>query len=488
MDDWRRGLSDAQWQRMAKSSPEAWAIYASEGEWRSAHHLRVLISYLMKVYRGEIKRLAISFPPGHSKSETVTKYFATWWMGNRPNDRVALASYGQLLSTQWGKATKNIMVNAGADVFGVSTFSRSAAREWFPHNVSTKQPYKRGYLFSTSVGGVFTGKRGELIICDDIIKGAQEANNKTIRDNVWSWFQGEVMSRILPHSAVIMIGTRWHHDDPIGRVATIEGGEPWTILNFPAICTGPDPTGRAVGEALWPEMFPLGFLEKQQEEVGSYIWQALYQGNPTAEDGTLFRRKHFTYYTQDGGDIVSQHGRVPYESLPRLAAVDLAVTTKDTSDYTAIVILALDLKLRLMYLVDIITFRAEGPDIVPKIWEAQKKYKCRAIYIEKTGFQTAILQEAVRSGLPARPVVPDKEKFVRAIPASAAVEASRLLFPAGAKWLPQFEHELLTFPHGVHEDQVDALAHGVNKCIELWDFYRRRSKSDGMGNRLEIDL
>jgi predicted phage terminase large subunit-like protein len=471
---------------MAKASPEAWAIYASEGEWQSAHHLRVLIDYLMRVYRGEIKRLAISFPPGHSKSETVTKYFATWWLGRRPNDRVALAAYGQLLSTQWGKATKNLMVAHGADVFGTTTFSRSAAREWFPHDAKTRKQFRRGFLFSTSVGGVFTGKRGELIICDDILKGAAEANNKTIRDNVWTWFQGEVLSRTLPHSAVIMIGTRWHHDDPIGRVATLEGGEPWTILNFPAICTGDDPTRREIGEALWPEMFPIDFLERQRAEVGTYIWQALYQGNPTAEDGTLFRRKWFKYFTRDGADILSDFGRVPSDSLPRLAAVDLSVSTKDTGDYSVIAIFALDLTKRVMYLEDIIRFRAEGPDIVPKLWEAQKRYKCRAIYIEKIGFQTALLQEAVRSGLPARPVLPDRDKFTRALPAAAAVENGRILFPAGAKWLPQFEHELLTFPHGVHEDQVDALAYGVRKCAELWAMATRRRQDDGLGNRIVV--
>lgn len=476
------------WPELAAASPEAWAIYASGGEWRSAHHLRILIDYLMAVYRGDIKRLAVSFPPGHSKSETITKYFSTWYLGRRPKSRVVLTSYGQELSIQWGRATRDIFAEYGPAVFGHTTFTRAAAKEWRVFDAECKKA-TGGFLFSTSVGGVLTGKRAELLIGDDIVKDAATANNKSLRESIWDWWQSVAMSRLLPDSRVIVVGTRWHHDDVIGRIeqgAGEDGAEPWTILNFPAIAVGPDPTGRKVGEALWPEMFPAEFLETQRLAVGSYVWQALYQGSPTAMDGSMFRRSWFRYATRDGSDIVlpDNLGRVPLGSLPLFAAVDLSVSTKTTGDWTVISIFALDFGRRHLHLIDVIRFRAEGPDIVPKIAEAHKKYNLRSIYVEKIGFQSSLLQEALRAGLPVRPVYPDADKVTRAMPAAAVLEGGRLFLPAGAHWLPAWEHEILQFPSGAHDDQVDSLAYGVRKALDLWSQMQEKKRGGNLPDRL----
>jgi len=105
--------------------------------------------------------------------------------------------------------------------------------------------------------------------------------------------------------------------------------------------------------------------------------------------------------------------------------------------------------------------RREGPDIVPAIQRVVQQHGVRLVWIERVAFQLAIVQEARRAGIPVRELTPDKDKVARAMPVTAAFEGGRLLLPSSASWLRDLEQEVLSFPLGQHDDQVDCLGYAV---------------------------
>lgn len=482
---------------LAKAHPVAWAMYASEGRWQRSYHLQVLSEYLMKVYTGEIKRLAISFPPRHGKSELVTKYFASWWMGVHPEDEVIISSYAQRLTEQWSVAARDLLVGYGKQVFGKTTGGRANKAMWSIKDAITGRK-QRGSMFATGKGGAMTGRGADLLICDDLIRDAEEAANPAQRDKCWEWLQSVAFTRLSPKGRAIIIGTRWHYDDPIGRLermaGTDEEGEPWHFVNFPAIATHEnDVLGRKPGEALWPERFPNGHLLKIKNQVGPYVWEALYQGSPTPSEGGFFRKAWFNYFREERGRIVptteaKEQSRdntvIKASSLKTFATVDLAISTKETADYTCVGIWGMDLQHKRLILLDMVRTRLEGPDIVPMLRKLHDKHKFVGIYVEAVAFQLSIVQEAAREGLPVRRLTPDRDKVARAIPATCLMEQERVLFRENAKWLPALETEVLQFPHGVHDDQVDCLAYASQIFLDVMQAMRR--KTPGAGKSLPV--
>jgi predicted phage terminase large subunit-like protein len=472
---------------MARLHPTAWAMYASEGRWRRSYHLQVLAEYLWKVHTGEIKRLCISFPPRHGKSEFVTKYFASWWLGTHPQDEVIVSSYAQRLTEQWSVASRDLLAAYGSRTFGVTTGGRANKSMWNVKDANTGRKL-RGSLFATGKGGAMTGRGADLLICDDLIRDAEEAANPAQRDKCWEWLQSVAFTRLSPKGAAIIIGTRWHYDDPIGRLERIAGtdeeGEPWHFVNFPAIADSEaDVLGRKPGEALWPERFPVDHLHKIKNQVGPYVWEALYQGSPTPSEGGFFKKPWFRYFRQDKGRIVptaeakgaaESSTSIKARALKRFATVDLAVSTKDNADYTCALVWGIDMDNKRLLLLDVHRLRLEGPDIVPMLQQLHARHELLGIYVEAVAFQLSIIQEAMRQGLPVRRLTPDKDKVARAIPATCIMEQEAVYFREGAPWLPALETEILQFPRGVHDDQVDCLAYASQIFLDVMQAKRRR--------------
>jgi predicted phage terminase large subunit-like protein len=188
------------------------------------------------------------------------------------------------------------------------------------------------------------------------------------------------------------------------------------------------------------------------------------------------------WFEQRYDAVASAHYRLPLgptlalEQLRRFAVVDLAVSTKTSADYTVIMMLGLAPDKRMLVL-DVDRARREGPDIVPAIQRAVERWQPGTVWIEKVAFQLAIVQEARRAGVPVRELVPDRDKVSRAMPVTAAFEGARLLLPRSAAWLRDLEHEVLSFPLGQHDDQVDCLGYAVavgrtiNQGPPLWTSY-----------------
>jgi hypothetical protein len=150
-------------------------------------------------------------------------------------------------------------------------------------------------LVSRGVGSAPTGINPiSLLVCDDPIKDRKQASSAVERDNIWQWWQGSIIQRFWPRTRAVVIATRWHEDDLIGRLKA-SGDDSWTFINLPAIAQENDPLGRMPGEALWPEAKPLAFLEKQRAAMGDYEFEAVFQGNPTPREGSFFKVDRFGF-------------------------------------------------------------------------------------------------------------------------------------------------------------------------------------------------
>jgi predicted phage terminase large subunit-like protein len=243
-----------------------------------ARHLAAIDDAIVQTILGKTEPiLLIEAPPRHGKSELVSRYFPAWYLGMFPARPVMLVGYGATFARSWGRKARSVLAEYGRACFGVELNpALRAASEWglFGHE---------GGMLTAGVGGPLTGRGANLLIIDDPIKNNDEADSQTIRDRNWDWWHSTASTRIEPGGCAIVIATRWHHDDLSGRlIRAAEAGEgmPVRRLRLPAIAEEDDPLGRAPGEALWPERWPIRRLEKirQQKEAG--WWQAMYQQRP----------------------------------------------------------------------------------------------------------------------------------------------------------------------------------------------------------------
>lgn len=439
----------------------AWTV--SEGRWTPYEHLLLLNRKLVDVAAGRIKRLMVFMPPRHGKSELTSRYFPAWYLGIFPDRRIILASYEADFAATWGRKARDLLEEHGPSFFGIKVSQKSAAaNRW---DIDGHE----GGMVTAGVRGPITGKGADVIIVDDPVKNDQEANSTTYRDATWEWYLATLSTRLQRDGAIILIMTRWHEDDLAGRLlrAQEEGGDRWEVLSLPAIAEEKDSLGREPGEPLCPAMFPLSMLGATRERLGSYWWAALYQQRPSPAGGGIFKREWFR--------------TVPLEQapmwLPWVRYWDLATSTKTTADYTvgAKVALAED---GTIWIADVVRGRWEWPDARKVIVQtALLDSSGTAVGVEKVGFQGAAWQELLREpALAAHTILPaevDRDKVSRAMPWAARAEAGKVTLVAG-QWVGEFLSELETFPHGAHDDQVDAVSGAVQmlaQAVEPWDTY-----------------
>ena len=267
------------------ATPAAFAEQHSRGQWRRARHLEIIEQACLDVVaRGG--RLIISVSVRHGKSEFTSKWFPAWYLATHPNNRVILAAHEADFAARWGRAARDILTEYG-DLFGVSVSQASnAANRWDMAHPNS------GSMVTVGVGGGPTGRGAELLIVDDPIRNFADAMSPRVRQSVKEWWTGTMVSRINPGGAAIVIMARWHEDDLAGFLLREEPDE-WTEVRLPAIADDPDdPMGRAVGEALWPEYFPVEELERRKAStslsLGEAVWLAQYQQRPTSPTGGMF--------------------------------------------------------------------------------------------------------------------------------------------------------------------------------------------------------
>lgn len=392
-------------------------------------------------------------------SELISKFYPSWLLGIRPDTRVMLASYESTFAASWGRKVRDLLTENGERVFGLRVRNDSkAADNWQieGHN---------GGMVSVGAGGPLTGRGTECLLWDDILKNAEEAASKRVKEKLWDWWRSTAYTRLEPGGSSIGVATRWAEDDLIGRIVQDmnSGGERWTVINIPAIAREKDPLGRKPGEALWPERYSIEALETIKQSIGKRTFEALYQGEPSPEEGDHFSKSWFDqrYSVIGGGDetYYSIPGSPPFPrtQLRRFAAVDLAMSQKSSADRTAIAVAGTMHDGRTI-LLDIVAKRLQGPDIPKVLEDVVKQWNLSQIGVEKNGLGLGVVQECIRRGLPVKPLDADADKIARASYLATMLENGRLVFGKG----DQFEEaisEALAFPNGQHDDRVDALAY-----------------------------
>lgn len=256
-------------------------------------HHRYLASILDKFFAGDIKRLIVSIPPGHAKSEFTSRLFPAYCLGHNPDKKIILASYAAALAEKMNRDCQKVIdCDEYARVFPDTKLQGTNNNGKYVRNAETFDIVDHeGFLKTVGVGGSITGTRADLAIIDDPHKDRKEAQSALISQGIWDWYTDALLTRLNDdNSGIMIIQTRWAHDDLAGRVLkqmydAIERGdenvEHWTVINIPAIKVNNDNPDdpREIGEALWPVRYTLRRL-RMIESVSKRTFQSLYQGDP----------------------------------------------------------------------------------------------------------------------------------------------------------------------------------------------------------------
>ena len=404
---------------------------------------RQVADALMAVERGEIRRLMISAPPRHGKTQLVSKRFPLWFLGRNPDTQIIHCGYAGTIAEDAGRDLRNLTYNySHRDVFPDCTLlgDSTAVNKWHTTN--------GGVYIATGVGGAITGRGFHLGIIDDPVKGREEAGSEVIQRKTWAWYKSEFFSRRMGEfNAIVAIGTRWHEKDLFGNlIAQNIPGEKWVHLRFPAI--------DEEGKALCPSLVPLKELESSRA-IDSVEWNALYMGDPTPDEGIYFERDWIRY-----GVPPAQ------ESMKFYGASDYAVTDAG-GDYTVHLVVGID-SMERMWVVDLWRKQTPPDKWIPPLLDMMKKWEPIRWAEEKGQIEKSIgpflLREQLRGKIYCHRIqfasnsgkyLYDKPSRARSI--QARISMRGLWLPAAAPWTPQLESELLKFPAGAHDDIVDSL-------------------------------
>lgn len=400
----------------------------------------------MDVALGDTNRLMVFLPPRHGKSWLVSQYFPAWYLGMFPDKRVILTAYEADFAATWGRRARDVLNEYGHSVFGVEVNNKSsAANRWDIKN-------QDGGMVTAGVDGPITGKGADILVIDDPVKNYEAANSQTYRDKSWEWYQSTAYTRLEPDGAIILIMTRWHEDDLAGRLINnmqMDSGEQWDVINLPAIAEENDMLGRKPGEPLWPRRYGLRELQRIKYTIGSYWWSSQYQQQPQPPGGGLLKRNWIKYY---------QPNELPdIDELDIYQAWDLAISTKETADYTVCTTVGVSDENQI-YVLDWYRERIDFPTQVKMVEKLAQKYDPQQIGIENNAYQQALPQQLKETSiLPIKEVNRTKDKVTRILSGFVHFENGKVLLPDKKSELENFINEYVYFPHGKHDDMLDSM-------------------------------
>jgi predicted phage terminase large subunit-like protein len=496
---------------LARSEFLAYATFIDPA-YQVSPHIRLLGGYLDAVLRGDIRRLAITAPPRHSKSESTTGKLPALAIGQDTTRTVMIGCHSADLAETFSIQNRETVARnpRWPMVFPDVTINpaRRSADIWAVND-------RRESVIARGILGGQTGYGAWLFIYDDPIKTYEQASSPTHRDKVYQEYKTSSRTRLTPDGRIVVIMTRWNEDDLIGRITRSEEGPDWVFLHLPALSYGteadyrfagqteleftkateklpktafPDPLGRPKGDPLWPERFSKSFLLGQKVAM-QHEFEALYQGNPSAPEGAKFKREWFRPITAE----ILDHLKPKVQA--RMRSYDLAWSAKQRADYTVGLrstlytieppdpedvedtVVAAYLKRTLLPPVILVLevldrwkkeWDESSEDIIKLAQSDTDKYKLliEAVAAQNVGWKT-VKKDLRMWKHKVLPFTTDKDKEARA--KYALRLASRgvvlILYPQTTvppAWERDFLNELGQFPYGANDDQVDAFTQTVN--------------------------
>ena len=419
-----------------------------------------LDDFLQAVAEGKSPRLMITVPPRHGKSTIASRCFPAYALGRYPDMQMIGTSYSAELASAMNRDVQRIIdsdeyrrIFPGTTIAG---YNAAKAGRWARNADYFEVVGRQGCYRSAGVGGGLTGFGTSCAIIDDPVKNRAEADSPTVRNAVWNWYTSTLYTRLAPGGGVIVILTKWHEDDLAGRLLDAQAkgeGDEWRVVNFPAIAEH-DEEHRKRGEALHPERFPLEALERIRQAIGTRDWEALYQQHPVPDGGAIFR------------DEWLQHVWLPKDLPERFDAIvqswDMTFKDGDTSDF--VVGQLWGRKGADYYLLDQERGHWSFTESCAKVEELTARTSAKfprtapRILIEDKANGPAIIDALKHKVSGIIPVEPDGSKVARAHACTAIWEAGNVWLPdkTVAPWVDEFRMELLRFPSGAHDDQVDS--------------------------------
>lgn len=436
-------------------------------EWSPFHFL--ILSKLEQARRGEVTRLIITLPPRLLKSFFTSVVLPTFIQGHDPRAKIMCVSYGKTLSDEFAAKRKELMSSAFyTSLFGKILKPRSAQ--------ATLRTTKGGICYGSSVQGGITGKGADYIILDDPQK-AQDVRFPTRRDAMLTTFTNAVMTRLNnPQTGcIIIVMQRLHEDDLVGQVLRLEEQD-WDVLSLPAIAeqdeeheirlaSGSKMFRRKEGDLLDAKRLTRTYLDGLRRR-SPLLHATQYQQRPAPAGGAFVLSKWFRRYAKED---------LPVEFDEIVQSWDTANTLSQWADWT--VCTTWGRVGQNLYLLHVHREKLIFPDLVRCVLRLAARFNPDLVLVEDHASGTQLLQVLKDQGFGRmRAIKPACDKETRIINQTAVIEAGFVWLPQDATWVENYLHELVVFPNGRNDDQVDSTSQALEyftrwndgKGLALW--------------------
>jgi predicted phage terminase large subunit-like protein len=441
--------------------------------WFAYQHHRLISRKLVQLHArfpGARRNLMVMAPPRHGKSELCSHWFPTWCYALNPKTKIIMCSYAQTLASRFSRATRQTLQSHYPLVGTRLVEDSRAAHRW--------ETTEGGEMFAAGIGTGISGRGADVLILDDPVADAESANSEKVRQNTWDWYETTFLSRRAPDAIQILIMTRWHEDDLAGRLLKNEPDN-WEVLRLPALAEegDDDPLGRREGEALWAydrdgkPRYPVSYLQDVKRR-GSRTFNALFQQRPAGVEGLGVERLWWRRYSEEPAEIAGRCDKV-------IQSWDTTFKDTDSSDYVAGMVLG-----RMgerVYLLDAIQKHLNAPNTMREIRAFRRKWPmAKPILIEESANGPAIIQ-MLDSEIPG--ILPVRAKGSKTVRLHWGVSSVAGFIEDGHVYLPskhtahgdrgdchvevaeELVNEGANFPHGAHDDLLDACVQGVSFLI-----------------------
>jgi len=453
--------------------------------WNRGHHLSMACTctrycdHLQAMTEGRIRNLIINVPPGHAKSLLTAVFWPAWVWINHPEARWLFSSYREPLATRDSVRCRRLIESDWYQ-------ERWGGRYQLSGDQNQKSRFENtatGYRVVVPMGAG-TGERGDYVVVDDP-HSVDEAESEAQRRSAIEWWNGSMATRVNDFATghKVVIQQRLHEADLTGDLLSKDGYE---VLCLPAEfeperrCSTSigwtDPREKS-GDLLWPEKVKLANLEELKVTLGSYRFAGQYQQRPSPAEGGIFKRGWFRFWmpadmdlppvqirTSDGKTLVIPVDRVPAEFDMVIQSWDMAFKDLATSDYVVGQVWGASKADR--FLLDQCRGHMDMPATKEAVQHLSRKWPTAAAkLVEDKANGPAVIQELRHDLAGLIEVHPEGGKIARAHAVAPQAESGNIYLPhpAIAPWVETFIEEAASFPHGRHDDQVDAMTQALNR-------------------------
>lgn len=443
---------------------------------------------VMRAWDTRGARLIISMPPQEGKSQRVTKTTTLWQLIRAPRTRIGVVSYAQALAETFSREIRNwISVYDGTEAtldLGLRIArDNGSARRW-------QLSGQRGGVVAVGVESGITGRPLDGLVIDDPFADEKQADAAYYRDLVWNRWRSTWSTRLAPGAPVIVVQTRWHEDDLAGRLLAAEDAHRWRVINIPALADHDpakdevDALGRAPGEWLTSARgrTPVEW-EEIRIQVGSRVFNALYQGRPSPSTGNVWRRPWWRFYEHMQWTVATD-GSYRVDADEVIQSWDCTFKATSGSDFVVCTVWAR--RGANVYLLDKLHKRLSFTGTVTAFQAMHARWpQATAKLVEDKANGTAVI-DVLKSKIPGIvPINPTESKYARANAVAPFIEAGNVWLPAPSVALPDVDPDSLIdeaagFPNAAHDDQVDSVSQALARLLldgsgaQAWIEWARR--------------